>query len=448
MTDEQRAEWKTLSDETVHLEARAKNLKERAEVRSKASNIANTETIAVPELRVTKTADDAFDLRTLSLASGDNELRARAITAIEKMAQVPDRVRQQATKIVQKLPGEVARRVLLTGSDAYRAAFQKMLVGQGNLLTSEEQAAFRTALSLTDSAGGYAIPFLLDPTIISTNDISTNPFRRIGSVKTGVSDVWNGISSAGVSASFDAEAAEVSDDSPTLAAPTVSSHMARAFVRGSIQISMDWAGIEEDLRAMFQESKDDLEGTAFATGTGSDQPYGIVTALTGTASEINAATDDAFAIADVYTLDSNLPPKYRLTTLDGDVSTSRASWIANHAIYNLVRQFDTGGGAGLLEYLGKGLPPRLLGYPIYEVSSMDSSITTSGAVSNLVLILGDFRYYVIYDRVGMNVEFIPHLFHTSNNLPSGQRGWFAYWRVGADSVNDAAFRLLDVASAA
>src|SRR3990167_6277223 len=113
---------------------------------------------------------------------------------------------------------------------------------------------------------------------------------------------------------------------------------------------MDWAGIEEDLRAMFQESKDDLEGTAFATGTGSDQPYGIVTALTGTASEINAATDDAFAIADVYTLDSNLPPKYRMTTLDGDVSTSRASWIANHAIYNLVRQLD--------HHVGRRVEPR------------------------------------------------------------------------------------------
>jgi predicted phage gp36 major capsid-like protein len=44
----------------------------------------------------------------------------------------------------------------------------------------------------------------------------------------------------------------------------------------------------------------------------------------------------------------------------------------------------------------------------------------------------------------MTVEFIPHLLHTSNNRPSGQRGWYAHYRVGADSVNDAAFKLLNV----
>jgi predicted phage gp36 major capsid-like protein len=35
-----------------------------------------------------------------------------------------------------------------------------------------------------------------------------------------------------------------------------------------------------------------------------------------------------------------------------------------------------------------------------------------------------------------------HLF--SNNRPSGQRGWFARYRTGADSVNDGAFRILDI----
>jgi len=122
--------------------------------------------------------------------------------------------------------------------------------------------------------------------------------------------------------------------------------------------------------------------------------------------------------------------------------------VANHAIYNLIRRFDTQGGAGLWETLGGGRPNLLLGYPAYEASGMDSTVTTSGAVSNYILAIGDFRHYVIYDRIGFNLEFIPHLFHTSNNLPSGQRGWFGYWRVGADSVNDDAFRLLDVPSAA
>ena len=79
---------------------------------------------------------------------------------------------------------------------------------------------------------------------------------------------------------------------------------------------------------------------------------------------------------------------------------------------------------------------------------MDSTVTTSGAVSNLILIFGDFENYVIADRIGVTVQFIPQLFHTSNNRPSGQSGWYATFRMGADSVNDDGFRMLDVPSAA
>jgi predicted phage gp36 major capsid-like protein len=41
-----------------------------------------------------------------------------------------------------------------------------------------------------------------------------------------------------------------------------------------------------------------------------------------------------------------------------------------------------------------------------------------------------------------SIEYIPHLFNTANNLPDGRRGWYMYWRTGADSINDTAFRLL------
>jgi HK97 family phage major capsid protein len=72
---------------------------------------------------------------------------------------------------------------------------------------------------------------------------------------------------------------------------------------------------------------------------------------------------------------------------------------------------------------------------------MDSSITALAA--NLVLVYGDFQNYVIADRIGTTIQFIPFLMG-SNRRPTGQVGWYAYARVGADSVNDGAFRMLDV----
>ena len=65
---------------------------------------------------------------------------------------------------------------------------------------------------------------------------------------------------------------------------------------------------------------------------------------------------------------------------------------------------------------------------------------TTGA-SNL-LVVGDFRNFVIADRAGMTVELVPHLFDVTNNRPTGQRGWFAWARFGSNSVNDLGFRLL------
>ena len=63
-------------------------------------------------------------------------------------------------------------------------------------------------------------------------------------------------------------------------------------------------------------------------------------------------------------------------------------------------------------------------------------------VDNL-LVFGLFDNYLIVDKPGStSIEFIPHLFNTSNNLPDGRRAWYMHFRNGADSINDLAFRVL------
>ncbi|HZM74660.1 MAG TPA: hypothetical protein VFC19_02980 [Candidatus Limnocylindrales bacterium] len=63
---------------------------------------------------------------------------------------------------------------------------------------------------------------------------SGNPFLQIARQVNVNNNVWKGITSAGVTWSFDTEAAAVSDDSPTLAQPTVTVFMARGFIPYSI----------------------------------------------------------------------------------------------------------------------------------------------------------------------------------------------------------------------
>lgn len=364
------------------------------------------------------------------------ELRARALCAIEKMQGSTPARRETSTRMVEQYDstdGKMAQQILATSSPDYMRAFGKLAVGRQSSLTEAERRAVSRAMSLTDSGGGYLVPFQLDPTVIVTTDGTYNEIRRIARTVVGTGDTWNGVSAGAVSWSFDAEAAEVSDDTPTFAQPTITVRQARGFVPISIEAYDDAANVTTEIGRLLAAGKDNLEATVFATGSaGSNQPIGIVTALAGTASVVTSTTTDTFAIADVYKVYNALPARYR----------ARASWLANNLIYGLVRGFDTSGGGGFWANLNDDRPPALLGKPVYESEAMDGTITA--LADNLVAIIGDFSNYVIVDRIGMQVEFIPHLFATANNLPSGQRGWFARFRVGADSVNDGAFRMLNV----
>jgi HK97 family phage major capsid protein len=57
------------------------------------------------------------------------------------------------------------------------------------------------------------------------------------------------------------------------------------------------------------------------------------------------------------------------------------------------------------------------------------------------VVFGDFSRYLIVDRVGLTVDFIPHLFGASQR-PTGQRGLYCYWRNGAKVLDANAFRAL------
>ena len=92
----------------------------------------------------------------------------------------------------------------------------------------------------------------------------------------------------------------------------------------------------------------------------------------------------------------------------------------------------------LAAVLGMAQPTKLLGQPLYEASDMVATVTTG---SN-ILLAGDFSEYLIYDRIGVSIEYVPQVFDTSTGRPTGQRGYLAHWRVGADVLNSNAFRVL------
>jgi hypothetical protein len=173
--------------------------------------------------------------------------------------------------------GTVARRVLNTGNPLYQRAFGKAVFDKPT--TAEEQRA----LGLTNTAGGYAVPFTLDPTIIPTSNYSVNPYRAIANVKQITGTTWQGVTSAGVVATRRAEGDEAADNSPTLAQPSVTPQRVDVFIPYSMEIGMDWAGMQGEMARLIADAKDDEEAASFTTGSGTPPAaQGIVTGATTT----------------------------------------------------------------------------------------------------------------------------------------------------------------------
>lgn len=324
-----------------------------------------------------------------------------------------------------------AANILERQKEEYQTGWVKLMAGRPELLNDEE----RTALSSgSNTNGGYLIPTHLDPTIILTNSGSSNVIRSLSRVVTLTEGTtWNGVTSAGVTASWDGELVEVSDDTPTFARASVATNVAQAFVQGSIAATEDIAGLASDVLMLFADARDRLEGAAHATGSGSsNQPKGIVTALdASTTVEITSTTAATIGEVDIHAVYRGVPVRWR----------NRASWLMNPLYSLAVKRLGTAVSSSFSGDLTQPVSDRILGRPQVESDDMPTTQTTTALDNEIVF--GDFSNYLIVDKPGsMSVEFVPHLFNTTTNLPDGRRGWFAYWRTGADAINLSAFRLL------
>ncbi len=135
-------------------------------------------------------------------------------------------------------------------------------------------------------------------------------------------------------------------------------------------------------------------------------------------------------MADVYTLQEALPPRFQPN------ATFLSSNATGNSIWKFVAKGDTSNAT-----LFNDDRTLLLGKPWRECSTLVST-TSSGSIN---LAYGDFaKAYRLVERIGLQIELIPHLFHTSNNRPSGQRGLFARWRVGGGVVVPNALRVLKI----
>jgi HK97 family phage major capsid protein len=337
---------------------------------------------------------------------------------------------------------DIARRVLVTENEDYRTAWMKMVTQPQPVLTERENTAiqaymeYRAMSEGTTTAGGFGIPVFIDPSIILTAQGTDNPFLDLARQVDVNTNQWKGVSSAGVTWHFNyAEGSTVSDDSPTLAQPTVPINMARGFLPYSIELGQDYPDFANEMATLLSAGYDELLVDKFTRGAGQSnlEPNGILTALSANTNvRVALTTAGTVGAPDPYKVWQALPQRFR----------RNASWLMSVATNDAVRQLGT---ANVYHAFTVNLPEAwadtLFRRPVRESPYMPDNTTNTTATIGIAVV-GDFSNYLIARRGGMSVELVPMLFDITSNRPTGQRGWFAYSRIGGGSVNDLGFRLL------
>lgn len=443
LTEDQEARFDTLTGEAEELRGKVEQAEERAQkveelrsaVETGRAKIAAGEDRGVPNVIIKKDPTDILSDRNATRT----QLADAATRALEGRVGSPENM-AHVREVLLRHSGDDrwARNIIGRSTDVYERAWAKMVTGGEYSLTAEE----RTALSVgSNTNGGFLVPTHLDPTIILTNSGSSNVVRGLSRVVTLTEgNTWYGVSSAGVTASFDAELTEVSDDSPTFGQVSVPVHKAQAFVQASVEALQDIGGLASDVMMLFADAKDRVEGAAHATGTGTNQPTGIFTALdANTNVEITSTTAATIGEVDIHSVYRQTPVRFR----------GNGTWLMNPLYSLAVKRLGTAVSSSYSGDLTAPVSDRILGRP--QVESDDAPTTQTTTVRDNEIVFGDFSNYVIADKPGsLSVAYIPPgvLQNATSNLPDGRVGWYAYWRTGADSVNDVAFRMLQDATSA
>jgi HK97 family phage major capsid protein len=408
-----------------------------------------------PTIVRSKSESDIFDYEDVMRRGGTEEQRGQifrdnAMRVIERMRfPHPDVRPDEARTNVQMLldykdtrDHELARRIILTGSPLYYRAFNKLACGLP--LTAEEQRGTALAMGVT-TTGGYLVPAAFDPTLIPIGAwTSANPVRAVARVEQIVgSNVWHGLTSTAVTATRATEATVMVEQGPTLGQPSIQPTKVQGQITYSYETGEDRPDLGSEFARLMMEAKDTEEEAIFAHGVGDalaplTNPIGVFANATGTVgafTPLATTGDGVFAIGDVDRTYAALPLRHR----------SNAVWMMGREILGAVQGFETSGGrlfgatVGYPAVGSQDVPDnsgntglRLLGRPVYE---SPSGKDISDLAGKPLLAFFNPTQYVIVDRVGMTVEFIPNLLSAGTVLASGQRALVFHYRNSAKPVN-------------
>lgn len=294
----------------------------------------------------------------------------------------------------------------------------------------------------TPADGGYAVPIQQDRDIMRLlTDLS--PMRQVCRVMTvGTEDYRKLVNLGGTASGWVGE----TDARPATAGPTLAQlkpSFGELYANPEVtQKALDdiFFDVEGELSQDISESFAVLEGKAFLSGTGTNQPVGLLTAKT------SAEADSARAFGTVQHIATgvadNFPAKDPADILIDLIYSMKAGYrtgaqfMVNSMTLATMRKWKDGQGNYIWQpAMQNGQPGSIFGYGY--VTNEDMPSVGAGAIP---VIFGNFQQaYIIFDRVGIRSLRDPY-----TNKPFV--GFYTTKRVGSMIANTQAVKFLKCAA--
>lgn len=336
------------------------------------------------------------------LSAEDDAIYAKMeadLNGLESTIERQKRIDDLSAKLNEPINAAIVDRLTSKGQNDTKTAFRDFL----------KTGRISNVLGTT-SANGTMIPVELANEIVKIV-ADTNVFRKISKVITASGDYKIPTLTGRATAAFVAENGAYGVTDPTLAGVTLDAYKLGCIVKVSEELLNDSAFDIEALLA------DDL-GSAMALaeeeqmvgGDGTTEPHGIL--LAGT-SGLTAAGTTAVTSDELIDLFYSVKAGYR----------ANGSWLMSDATLSKVRKLkDSNNNYIFQPSMLAGVQDTILGKSVYTSSYMPALAASSKSIA-----FGDFGYYWIADRQGIEMQRLNELY-----AGNGQVGFKASKRVDSD----------------
>lgn len=234
------------------------------------------------------------------------------------------------------------------------------------------------------------------------------------------------MTTASGAASLISEAGNATATNATVGEVVFTAYMFRALQQASLELVADaeFDVLSELILPDMAQQFAAAENSYFTLGNGTSAPQGLTVGATVTVSWATSATNLSFD--DVINVMHGIPPQYR---------TGNTAFMCHDDTIKMLRKIKaTSAGTYIWEPSQQvGQPDTVYGRPVYYNQSMANAYSAN----TLPLVYGNFDYFWIGDRAGLDVRTANELY-----LVAAQVGWFAFKRVDSRVMQAEAFAVL------